>query len=153
MKPNIFDVIPKLFDLRRKKQERLKNRARIDCLFEKFYAFDPDIKIPYPNLFADTLIRQRFGESMNMGDIKTVIEILYILENQQDPTLAHQSKEERENAVNKKMIGIKAEAKEKYQMALNEMFTALKKNSNQRILSVLEQSKQILDQLENQPLQ
>lgn len=142
---NIFDVLPKLKKIRQKKLDRLKAKTRIDCLFEKFYAYNPDIKVPYPNLFADTLIRQRFGDSWELGNVKTVIEIMYILNNQDDPDIAHQTPIERENAVNKFMIGIPAEAADLYQRAIMEMFSALKKNSNLQILGLLEKTKEILD--------
>ena len=144
-KPRITDILPKLLNIKRKKFERLKSKAKVDALFEKFYAHEPGIKIPYPNLFADTMIHQRFGDSINFDDAKVVVEILYILENQEDPSIAHQTSEQRNNAVNQRMIKIKLEAKEKYQLGLIEMFNALKKNSNQQILPILETAKKMLD--------
>ena len=142
---NLFDALPILNRIKKQKQEKLKSKANIEGLYWRFYSYDPKIKIAVPNLYADNEIRRRFGEDPDYSKDEVLVEIIYILENQDEDILHNQSEYERKEAVIKRMQSVTVAEREKYQKALFEMYVALKKNSVQQQMQVLEQARSILD--------
>ena len=133
----------------RKKKERVQAEAvkqRIDDLFIKFYEFEPDIRIPIPNQFADAQINRRFGgmDKVDFEKNEHLAGLLFILENQQTDKLMHMGSAEFEEAVNKTMQTIPLPLREKYQLALIETFTAVKKNSIRQQQDILQQALAII---------
>lgn len=143
--PNIWEVIAKLKELRKKK-ERSRNKRRIDDLFIKFYEYNDQIRLPIPNLFANAQIQAHFGgeENIDFEKDEHIGWLLFILRNQENDRLTVLSPKEQEAEVHKILQEIPLHQKEQYQKALFELFAALKKNSIRRQKEIMLQVLDIL---------
>ena len=143
--PDVRQVIEKLKQLKEKKR-RKQSRQRIDQLFEKFYHFDREVKIPYPNLYAHAQIEKHFGglENIDFENDEHLGWLLFILRNQENDILEQYGPQEKEKAVQKILQEIPLNQRERYQRALFEMFIALKKNSLRIQREILQETLEIL---------
>jgi hypothetical protein len=124
---NVLKAIDFLTKHRRQKKQ-VKNN--INDLFERFHVHK-NIKIPIPNLYAENRLDYYFGnrEAIDFEDALHIGIILFILENQDNDILEQCSKEEIEKLGRERIKKIRMSDKESYQLAIYEMFMALKKNS------------------------
>lgn len=144
--PNIWQVMDRLKAIKARKEKEKAGNRRIEDLFVKFYEYNPEIRLPIPNLFANSQIQKQFGgmDKINFENDEHIARLLFILRNQENDVLVNTSPEDQEKAIRKIMMEIPASQKEHYQRALFELFTALKKNSIRRQKEIMQEVLQIL---------
>lgn len=138
---NVKRIIDRVFESRKSSEKKRlqEKQARSKDLWKKVHSVEK-ISVPIPNLFALNQIEEHLGDltEATINDLPKFSELLWILKNQDNPTVLVMTPAEREYEIKTFQMSISASDLANYQIAVTEIFEAMAKKNEVMTLKMLQ---------------